>query len=135
MPGIMTATALTRGMLESGTIRLVRALAVIITHTCNVQNRWCTTHAACPARPSLHLVLAVLATRWLPESPRLHPPALLCRTNLNFTGLTQNLVNSKALKGIFSQTAGSTCEFWVNLVSFLPYCRNCIGRPSPNFCF
>jgi hypothetical protein len=38
--------------------------------------------------------------------------------NLNFTGLTQNLVNSKALIEIFSQTAGSTCEFWVNPVNF-----------------
>jgi hypothetical protein len=27
-------------------------------------------------------------------------------------------VNSKALIGIFSQTAGSTCEFWVNPVNF-----------------
>jgi hypothetical protein len=27
-------------------------------------------------------------------------------------------VNSKALIGIFSQTAGSTCEFWANPVNF-----------------
>jgi hypothetical protein len=28
------------------------------------------------------------------------------------------VANSKALIGIFSQTAGSTCEFWVNPVDF-----------------
>jgi hypothetical protein len=38
--------------------------------------------------------------------------------NLKFTGLTQIWVNSKALMGISSQTAGSTCEFWVNPVNF-----------------
>jgi hypothetical protein len=35
-----------------------------------------------------------------------------------FTGLTQIWVNSKALVGTFSQTAGSTCQFWVNRVDF-----------------
>ena len=39
--------------------------------------------------------------------------------NLKSIGLTQNLgFNSKALIGIFSQTAGSACEFWVNHVDF-----------------
>jgi hypothetical protein len=38
--------------------------------------------------------------------------------SLKFTGLTQNMVNSKALIGIFSQTAGSTCNLWVNPVDF-----------------
>ena len=39
--------------------------------------------------------------------------------NLKFTGLTQNLGQlDTALIGIFSQTAGSACEFWVNPVNF-----------------
>jgi hypothetical protein len=45
--------------------------------------------------------------------------------NLEFTGLTQIWVNSKALIGMFSQTDGSTCEFWVNPVNFtlqVSYC-------------
>jgi hypothetical protein len=39
--------------------------------------------------------------------------------NLKSIGLTQNLgFSSKALIGIFSQTAGSACELWVNPVDF-----------------
>ena len=39
--------------------------------------------------------------------------------NLKFTGLTQKIwANSKALIWIFSQTAGSTCNLWVNPVNF-----------------
>ena len=40
--------------------------------------------------------------------------------NLKFTGYgwSRIWVNSKAPIGIFSQTAGSTCEFWVNPVNF-----------------
>jgi hypothetical protein len=39
--------------------------------------------------------------------------------NLKFTGLTQKIwANSKALIWIFSQTAGSTCNLWVNPVDF-----------------
>jgi hypothetical protein len=46
-------------------------------------------------------------------------PTFRLKFTLKFTGLTQNRwVNSKALVGIFSQTSGSTCEFWVNPVDF-----------------
>jgi hypothetical protein len=40
--------------------------------------------------------------------------------NLKFTGLTQNLGQLyEALIGIFTQTAGSTCAFWVSPVNFI----------------
>ena len=44
--------------------------------------------------------------------------------NLKFTGLTQNLGQlDTALIGIFSQTAGLACEFWVNPVDFTLLCK------------
>jgi hypothetical protein len=53
-----------------------------------------------------------------------HGPACMTKRlyamlNLKFTGLTQNLGQlQQSLIGIFSQTAGSTCEFWVNPVNY-----------------
>jgi hypothetical protein len=47
---------------------------------------------------------------------------------LTFTGSTQNLgqlLNSKVLMGIFSQTTGSTCEFWVQPVGSIFHHGRC----------
>jgi hypothetical protein len=56
--------------------------------------------------------------------------------NLKFTGLNQIWVNSKALIGIFSQTAGSTCEFCVNPVNctFCPRAPSARRRPAASRC-
>jgi hypothetical protein len=40
------------------------------------------------------------------------------RPNLKSQGWPRVWVSSTALVGIFSQTAGSTCKFWVNPVNF-----------------
>ena len=66
------------------------------------------------------------------HSARWHGVALLVRVGVPLKPEIHRVdpriwVNSEALIGIFSQTAGSTCEFWVNPVNFT--FRHDGGRP------
>ena len=69
-------------------------------------------------------MVVAAATRWRGRT-RILGGGIVCSLvgegwlrTCNLQGLTQNLGQLKARIGIFSQTAGSTCEFWANPVDF-----------------